>query len=1333
MSTINRDALHSTDFDALALRIASPEVIKGWSYGEITKPETINYRTQRSEKAGLFAEEIFGPTKDWECYCGKYKKIRYKGITCDKCGVEVTHSLVRRERMGHIELSAPVTHIWFLRSIPSKIGLVLDMSIQGLEKVIYFASFIITKVDEELKAETQEELKKEFKSKKKQLENQYKKKIAEAVKENQDAKLLEDLASERDKKVESLEEDFSYAEKELKEISMMSLISENQYQELSLRFGHIFDAKIGAEGVKELLKKLDLSKTIENLEELIKKSKGAKRDRLVRRVKLLTSLKKNNIKPEWMVLSSVPVIPPDLRPMVALDGGRFATSDLNDLYRRVINRNNRLKRLIDLNAPEVIRRNEKRMLQEAVDALIDNNARTSKTVTASTGQKRQLRSLADILKGKQGRFRQNLLGKRVDYSGRSVIVVGPSLKISECGLPKKMALELFKPFVMSKIIQRGFAHNVRSASRFIESNAPEVWDILEEVTSTRRVMLNRAPTLHRLGIQAFKPLLIEGKAIQLHPLVCPAFNADFDGDQMAVHVPLTEDAKWEAENLMAAETNILKPATGRPVVTPGHDIVLGCYYLTGIIETEEEVKKFFSDATEAKFAYKNRKINLKEKIKVRFKNLSKFEEGIGPIVETTVGRILFNEILPEKLSFYNETVSKKTLGQIIAFLLEFYGQVFTARTLDDIKTIGFRYATKSGYSLGMQDFGKNEEKTEILAEGDKKAQEVEEQYQDGLLTDSERHAKILDIWTDVKDRVLSYNDKALDKDGPVFAMIDSGARGSWAQLGQVVGMKGLVASPSGDIIELPVKGNFKEGFSVLEFFISSHGTRKGLTDTALRTANAGYLTRRLIDVAQDVVVNADDCGEREGDLITRASSEEVGETIAERVRGRFVSKTLKDSEGKTIVKKGQVVTEELARHIAKADLDEVHIRSIIKCKLVKGVCKKCYGYDLGNNEVVEIGMAAGIVAAQSIGEPGTQLTMRTFHLGGVAGVGDITQGLPRVEELFEARNPKRQAVLTEVDGTIEIEDADGKVITNSTGRKVFEGRRGQKIIKVHFEGTEEMDIKIRKTDDVKIVDGQKIKKGQVLLVRGTTGEETKALYKGSVRVAEKSMTLVYEGKHLREYIIPIGLKLWVKDGDVVEKGEQLTEGSVNLQELFVLRDRGSVQKYILREIKQIYGAQGQKLNDKHLEVIIKQLFSRVFVEDVGDTDLIPGEIIEKTQYMIANNKAKEAGKKTSEVRELFLGMSKVSLSTQSFLSAASFQETARVLVNAAVTGKIDYLEGLKENVIIGRLIPVGTGVKPIERKQSEVAEVETVKAVETTTEEEVTEKVEAVKTTEEKA
>ncbi len=1288
---ITRDSVHSMDFDALRLKVASPEIIKKWSHGEVNKPETINYRTQKPEKGGLFAEEIFGPTKDWECYCGKYKKIRYKGIVCDKCGVEVTHSLVRRERMGHIELAAPVSHIWFLRSIPSKIGLVLDLSIQSLEKIIYFASFIVVKVNEEAKKETHELLRQEYKSKKKQLEKEAETKIAEANQNKVGRKELDEIPKERDRKLDELEKDFSEAEAELKEIQVMKLLSENHYQDLSLRFGHLFDAEIGAGAIHNLLAKLNLGETIKNLEAEMIQSKGARRERLVRRIKLLKSLDKNSIRPEWMVLTCIPVVPPDLRPMVALDGGRFATSDLNDLYRRVINRNNRLKRLIELNAPEVICRNEKRMLQEAVDALIDNNARAAKTVTASTGQKRQLRSLADILKGKQGRFRQNLLGKRVDYSGRSVIVVGPKLNIDQCGIPKRMALELFKPFVMAQIIKRELAHNVRSASRFIESNAPEVWDILEELTKKTRVLLNRAPTLHRLGIQAFRPLLVEGKAINLHPLVCVAFNADFDGDQMAVHLPLTEEAKWEAENIMAAEKNLLKPATGAPVITPQQDIALGCYYLTKYLEDDKaEVKKFFSNITEAKFAYKTRRITLKERIKVRFDDLTKFGDNSANLVETSIGRVLFNEIFPDRIPYFNESITKKHLGQIIKLMLELYGQEKTAHILDDIKNLGYKYVTKSGYSLGMDNFGKIEEKKALLVEGENSIELLNQQYQEGLLTDAERHAKVLEIWTDIKDRVVSYNKKALNRDGSVFAMIDSGARGSWGQLGQVIGMKGLVASPSGEIIELPVKGNFKEGFDVLEFFISSHGTRKGLSDTALRTANAGYLTRRLVDVAQDVVVLEEDCGDAIGEIFTKEQSEEMGEKLSERVMGRFVLEDVTIGS-KTVVKAGEAITEAICREIEKGVVDRVHVRSVLQCKLPKGVCQKCYGFDLSNNDVVKKGVATGIIAAQSIGEPGTQLTMRTFHLGGVAGGGDITQGLPRVEELFEARCPKRKAVLSEVKGTVEIEEAEGKIITGPTGRKIFEGRRGQKIIKVNFEGVDELKVKVRAEDEVKVTDGEKVKEDDVLLVRGTSGEEIKAKYSGTVSRDGKNLILTYEGRHTKEYIITLGYKLWVKTGDEVQKGDQLTEGAVDLQELYELKGRESVQTYVLKEIQEIYASQGQRLNDKHVEVIIKQMFSRVYVEDSGDTELLPGEIVEKTQLILANIQAKKEGKNLAVGRELFLGVSKVSLSTQSFLSAASFQETARVLINAAITGKIDYLEGLKENVIIGRRIPAGTG------------------------------------------
>jgi DNA-directed RNA polymerase subunit beta' len=1286
-----RDINHSMNFDAIRLKVASPEIIRKWSYGEVYKPETINYRTQKPEKGGLFAEEVFGPTKDWECYCGKYKKIRYKGIVCDKCGVEVTHSQVRRERMGHIELATPVAHIWFLRTIPSRIGLVLDLSIQALEKVIYFAAFVVTKVDEEQKKATVELLKKEYKTKKKQIEDEYNKKM-----EGLKAKEQKEIEKIKLEKLEALEEDFKNANSELIEISMMNIISEIRYQELSLRYGHLFEASIGAEAIRGLLEKLNLEETAKQLEKLLKKSKGAKRERLMRRIKLLKSLEKNNIRPEWMVMINIPVIPPDLRPMVALDGGRFATSDLNDLYRRVINRNNRLKRLKELNAPEVICRNEKRMLQEAVDALIDNNARASKTVKASTGQKRQLRSLADILKGKQGRFRQNLLGKRVDYSGRSVIVIGPKLKINECGLPKIIALELFKPFVMSEIIKRELAHNVRSASRFIETNAPEVWDILEGLTKKTRVLLNRAPTLHRLGIQAFKPVLMEGKAIRLHPLVCTAFNADFDGDQMAVHLPLSEQAKWEAENLMASEKNLLKPATGNPVITPGQDITLGCYYITKYNEEDVDKKatKHFSNIREAKYAYKNRFITLKEKIIVRFDNLDKFEEGQSNLVETSIGRIFFNEILPDKLPFYNETITKKHLSNIIQLMLELYGQEITAVHLDKIKDLGYKYVTKSGYSLGKDDFPSIDDKDELLKKADEEVQLVEKQYEEGLLTDSERKTKVIEIWVDIKERLLAKSKEILDHNKSVYAMIDSGARGSWGQFGQVVAMKGLVASPSGDIIELPVKGNFKEGFGVLEFFISSHGTRKGLSDTALRTANAGYLTRRLVDVAQEVVIKEEDCGDVVGELFTIEQSEQMGEKLSERVLGRFVLADVKKGN-KIIVKAGEVVDEEAARFIEKEKIDNIHVRSVLQCKLAKGVCSKCYGFDLGNRKVVDKGVAVGTIAAQSIGEPGTQLTMRTFHTGGVASSADITQGLPRVEELFECRKPKRKAILSEVSGVVEIEDADGKVITNSTGRKIFEGRRGQKIIKVHHEGDETIEIEINKEDDLKVTEGQKVKKGDKLLVRGTSGEIIKAEYNGSIVLNDEKIILTYDGKTTKEYVIPIGYKLWVKDADVIEKGDQLTEGAVDLQELFQYKGMDAVKRYILIEIQEIYASQGQRLNDKHIEIIIKQMFSRVFVEDPGETDLLPGEVVERSQYIIANRHAKKENKKLAKARDMLMGISKVSLTTQSFLSAASFQETSRVLVNAAITGKMDYLEGLKENVIIGRLIPAGTGVNGI--------------------------------------
>src|SRR3989339_434775 len=957
-----QESLRSTDFDSIRLRLASPETIRSWSHGEITKPETINYRTQKPEKSGLFAEEIFGPSKDWECYCGKYKKIRYKGIVCDKCGVEVTHSVVRRERMGHIELAAPITHIWFLRGVPSKIGTILDVSIQNLEKIIYFASFLVTDVNEDAKVQTVEQVKQEKKSKEKMIEGEFKRDIGRLEQKfgedkksiTKETKRLEEI---RDTKVAELEEDFTSVMQDLKDMKVMSIISEQTYHEWSLKYGHVFEANIGAEAVKDMLRRINVGETMKALEEELKTATKTKRNRILRRVKLLKSFYINDLKPGWMILEAIPVIPPDLRPMVPLDGGRFATSDLNDLYRRVINRNNRLKRLKELNAPEVISRNEKRMLQEAVDALIDNSARSSKTVIAATGKKRQLKSLADQLKGKQGRFRQNLLGKRIDYSGRSVIVVGPNLRLDQCGIPKKMALELFRPFIIAKLIDREFCHNIRSANRFIETDRAEVWDILEEITKDAFVLLNRAPTLHRLGIQAFRPVLIEGKAIQIHPLVCDAYNADFDGDQMAVHVPLTDEAKLEAGELMLSTKNLLKPAHGGPVATPGKDIAWGCFFLTMTFgEPQKEKMRFFASPTDALYALQIKQITYQEWIRVRMET--------GEILDTTAGRIIVNNEFPSDVPFMNQTMGKKELAAIVKYTLELHGNEDTAALLDNLKTMGFKYSTLAGYSWGISDLPEIEGKKELLEEGEKRVREVEDYFEQGLLTQAERHTSIIKIWNEIKDRIAEKAKKSLPSDNPAYTMIESGARGSWGQMTQMVGMKGLVSSPSGDIIELPVTSSFKDGYDVLEFFISSHGVRKGLTDTALRTANAGYLTRRLVDVAQDVVVRSEDCGDDKGVVMTKEESDEIGEPLLVRILGRYTLSDIKKPGGrKVIVKAGEIITEEHIREIEESgsDLLEAHVRSVMTCQMRRGVCQKCYGYDLAYNKRAELGAAVGIV------------------------------------------------------------------------------------------------------------------------------------------------------------------------------------------------------------------------------------------------------------------------------------------------------------------------------------------------------------------------------------
>jgi len=1294
--------IKTSDFSAIRLKLASPDEILNWSHGEVTRPETINYRTQKPEKDGLFCEKIFGPTKDWECACGKYKKIRYKGIVCDKCGVEVTRSVVRRERMGHITLQVPATHIWFLRGLSSKIGLLLNLGIQSLEKVIYYASFIVTDVDEDLKDSTIEQIKAEYKSKVKSIDNEYNnqlKKIKEEKGENGESEAKE-AAKAKAERMARLDEDFGVTQKELKELKQLLILSEQQYQSLSLKFGHIFEASIGAEAIRKLLAKIDLVASIENLEGKLTDAVDSKKEKLVKRLKLLKSFRNNDIRPEWMIMTVLPVVPPDLRPMVALDGGRFAASDLNDLYRRVINRNNRLKQLMDLNAPEVICRNEKRMLQEAVDALIDNSARHTKTVTASTGQKRQLKSLADTLKGKQGRFRQNLLGKRVDYSGRSVIVVNPKLNLDQCGLPKIMALELFKPFIISQLIKREIVHNVRSASRYIEAGHDEVWDILEEIVRGAYVLLNRAPTLHRLGIQAFRPTLIEGKAIQIHPLVCTAFNADFDGDQMAVHVPLTKEARHEAETLMLSTHNLLKPATGDPIVAPAQDIVWGTYYITltskDFADKKVEDMRYFCSEDEANLAYQNNYIDLHEPINVKYN---------GEMLKTTAGRLIFNSLLPEKLKYINDVVGKGKLKDLIRECLRIYGEEETVKFIDGLKNRAFAFITKSGLSWGFGDLPTLPEKDRLIDAANEKVELIQEQYDEGLLTESERYAKVIEEWTNTKDKIADICKKGLLDILPVYSMIDSGARGSWAQPVQILGMKGLVTSPSGAIIELPVKGNFKQGFGVLEYFISTHGVRKGLSDTALRTANAGYLTRRLVDVSQDVIIAEDDCGDTVGMSLNRAEIEKNGEDFFRRLTGRYVAKDIVDAKNKLVLKAGEILNEENIKLLKTKDIADACVRSVLSCQMHKGICAKCYGWDLAYNKPVKMGSTVGIIAAQSIGEPGTQLTMRTFHTGGVAGQDDITQGLPRVEEIFEARSPKKKALISDVSGRVKIEFAQ-KVIKDSDGKEIFVNNPQAKILSIFYKGkdhdkyyfSEKMnEIKLaggltgkdKKKLEIKVLlkDGDVVAKNSELFNIG--GEIVRSKSAGVAAVTDKYISVAKEVEKVKEFSILKGTMLMVKDGEIIERGTQLTEGSLDLRELYKLKGQLETQKYIIKEIQYVYGSQGQPLNDKHVEIIARQMFSRYLVKEAGDAALLPGETIEDEVLAQANKGLKNPAK----AEKLLLGITKASLTTDSFLSAASFQETSRVLIDAAVNGKIDYLEGLKENVIIGCLIPAGTGYK----------------------------------------
>jgi len=1152
------------NFDSIRIGLASPDKIREWSKGEVKKPETINYRTLKPEKDGLFCERIFGPQKDWECHCGKYKRVRYKGIICDRCGVEVTRSKVRRERMGHIELAAPVSHIWYFKGIPSRIGLLLDMAPRSLEKVLYFASYIVI-------------------------------------------------------------------EKGNVPLDDKQLLNEREYRELEEKHGNKFKARMGAEAIKELLQKINLDELSADLKDELKNATGQKRIRIIKRLEVIEAFRHSGNRPDWMILDVVPVIPPELRPMVQLDGGRFATSDLNDLYRRVINRNNRLKRLLELGAPDIIVRNEKRMLQEAVDALIDNGRR-GRPVTGPGN--RPLKSLSDMLKGKQGRFRQNLLGKRVDYSGRSVIVVGPELSMHQCGLPKEMALELFKPFVMKRLVKKNLAHNIKSAKRMVERAKTEVWDVLEEVIKDHPVLLNRAPTLHRLGIQAFQPVLAEGRALRIHPLVCTAYNADFDGDQMAVHVPLSMEAQAEARFLMLSSNNLLKPQDGRPVVSPTQDMVIGCYYLTIEKEGEKGEGSVFANSDEVLMAYQTGNLGIHARIKLRvIKQIG--SERISKIINTTPGRVIFNAAIPQDLGFkdrdnpdevflfeFDTPIDKKILGNIVERCYRKYGSAETAQILDRIKSIGFEYSTKGAITIGVSDIVVPPNKPQVLAQADEQVKVVERQYRRGLVSEDERYKQIIEIWNVTTERVTDDLMKGLDEFNPIFMMAKSGARGSINQIRQLGGMRGLMANPSGMIIEAPIRSNFREGLTVLEFFISTHGARKGLADTALRTADSGYLTRRLVDISQDVIVRATDCFALSNERVKGLTVAEISdgsqgiEPLSDRIIGRFTAENVVHPKtGITLVEVNQLIGPEQADEIIRAGIDKVNVRSVLTCKTEHGVCAKCYGSNLATGEPVYIGEAVGIIAAQSIGEPGTQLTMRTFHTGGIAG-DDITQGLPRVEELFEARKPKGLAIIAEASGTVNI--------------------------------------------------NEKNKKREIVTI-GNDGET-------------------------KNYPVPYGSRLRVQNGHRVEAGDELTEGSVNPHDILKIKGTKGVQAYLTREVQRVYRFQGVDINDRHIEVIIRQMLRKVRIEESGDTNMLPGSLVDIFQFERDNDAIVNQGGQPAVAKRVLLGITKASLATESFLSAASFQETTKVLTDAAVKGKIDLLVGLKENVIIGKLIPAGTGM-----------------------------------------
>jgi len=1268
--------LEVNDFTTVRIALASPEQIRGWSYGEVTKPETLNYRTLKPEKDGLFCEKIFGPTKDFECYCGKYKKVRYKGIVCDKCGVEVARSKVRRERMGHITLAAPVSHIWFVKGTPSRMGLLLDISPRNLEQVIYFAKFIVTSVDEEQKEQLREQLREEFKEASGEQDRLLSEKLKELKpkkKAEQDEEKLQEETNRLQEQYEAekkrLENEFRSKMDDLDALEPLNLLSASKYRELKGMWGDLFSAGMGAEAMLEILSNRDLEHLRQELYQEAALSSGQRRKKAIKRLRVVDAFRKSGNKPEWMVLTVLPVLPPELRPMVQLDGGRFATSDLNDLYRRVINRNNRLRRLLDIGAPEIIIRNEKRMLQEAVDSLIDNGRRGKAVVT---GNNHKLKSLSDMLRGKQGRFRQNLLGKRVDYSGRSVIIVGPELKVHQCGLPRRMALELFKPFIMRRLVGRGLALNIRSAKRIVERAKPEVWDILEEIVKERPVFLNRAPTLHRLGIQAFHPVLIDGSAIQIHPLVCVAFNADFDGDQMAVHVPLSRSAMEEANKVMLSTHNMMLPSSGEPVVAPTLDIVLGCYYLTILKPASKGEGMRFSSFEEAKLAHELGIVDLSAEIEVRDRSNG------AQRMKTTVGRIIFSEIIPEELGFRNQPMDKKALKELVADCHRLLGNDGTATLVDKIKELGFRYVTQSGTTIAVADIEVPEQKAKILEEAERKIDETEQQFQRGLITEDERYNSAVTIWTHATEELQTVLEQSMDRYSSIYMMAASGAKGNISQIRQMAGMRGLMTDPSGRIIDLPIKASFREGLAVLEYFISTHGARKGLADTALRTSDSGYLTRRLIDVSQEVIVNEEDCGTINGIWMAEPEERSMLSPLAERILGRIAaSPVAHPGTGEIIADRNEEIDEDKVEAIIEAGIDRVYVRSPLSCQSRRGICQFCYGRSLAQGRLVSMGEAVGIIAAQSIGEPGTQLTMRTFHTGGVAGL-DITSGLPRVEELFEARSPKGQAITSEIEGVVEI-------VRTDDGRK----------IKIISSESYRDDFAVPKGYEVLVEDGQEVDAATVL-AQPKASAKGKAAAEGSqivshvgsrVELGKNKISLVYEEREEREYIISPMTPILVKEGDKVTAGQQLTEGMVHPQDILRIMGREAVHRYLVDEVQKVYRSQGVTINDKHIEIIVRQMLRKVKVDSPGDSGLLPGELIDSLAYEDINAKVLAEGGEPATAQPVLLGITRASLNTDSFLAKASFQETTRVLTEAAVAGSTDRLTGLKENVIIGKLIP----------------------------------------------